>query len=75
LLALLRRERSTLEDTGRELLLEAAFRVACADGTIGSEERDTLRAIAAALGINEGVLDLEIARFRRQAAAGGAEIR
>lgn len=66
LLADLRQQRAQLDDNGRELILEAAFRVACADGSIGGEEERRLRAIAAALEISEGVLELEIARFQRQ---------
>ena len=65
----LERERSCLDDSGREIILESAFRVACADGVIeGSEER-RLRAIAHALDINEGVLELEILQFQREFAA------
>jgi tellurite resistance protein len=51
------------------MILEAAFRVACADGIIEPEEDQQLRGIADALCINEGVLELEIARFQRQRAA------
>jgi len=68
LLERLRMELPLLDDNGRELILESAFRVACADGEIEPEERDQLRAIANALAINEGVLELEIARFQRQMA-------
>ena len=57
-----------LDDNARELILESAFRVACADGVIESEEDAQLRAIAQVLAINEGVLELEIARFLRQLA-------
>jgi glutaminase len=66
LLAVLARERSSLDDNGREVILESAFRVACSDGSIEEEERVKLRAIARALGISEGVLELEIARFQRR---------
>ena len=66
LLERLRRELPLLDDNGRELILESAFRVACADGEIEPEEDLQLRAIAHALAINEGVLELEIARFQRQ---------
>ncbi|MCX5968357.1 MAG: glutaminase A [Cyanobacteria bacterium] len=71
-------EQAQLDDNVRELILEAAFRVACADGIIEPEEDHQLRGIANALGISEGVLELEIARFQRQhppqsaAAANGA---
>lgn len=68
LLKLLRRELPTLDDNGRELILESAFRVACADGEIEPEEHLQLRAIATALAINEGVFELEIAHFQRQLA-------
>ena len=40
--------------------------MACADGEIEPEEDLQLRAIAHALAINEGVLELEIARFQRR---------
>jgi len=68
LLERLGKELPLLDDNGRELILESAFRVACADGEIEPEERDQLRAIANVLAINEGVLELEIARFQRQMA-------
>ena len=66
-----------LDDNGRELILESAFRVACADGVmrapkIGSSEDRQLRAIAQALDIHEGVLELEILQFQRELAAGAA---
>ena len=66
LLERLRQELPLLDDNGRELILESAFRVACADGEIEPEEDLQLRAIARALAINEGVLELEIARFQRR---------
>lgn len=66
LLRRLRQELPGLDDNGRELILESAFRVACADGEIEAEEDQQLRAIASTLAINEGVLELEIARFQRQ---------
>lgn len=69
LLQRLRQELPSLDDNGREMILEAAFRVACADGTIEAEEDQQLRAIAEALAINEGVLELEIAQFQRQMGA------
>jgi tellurite resistance protein len=64
-------ERSKLDDNGREMILEAAFRVACADGTIEAEEDQQLRALAGALGISTGVLELEIGRFQRQVSISG----
>jgi len=69
LLQRLRDECLQLDDNAREMILEAAFRVACADGIIEPEEDLQLRGIADALCINEGVLELEIARFQRQRAA------
>ncbi|WP_416223699.1 hypothetical protein [Synechococcus sp. CBW1107] len=42
--------------------------MACADGTIEAEEDHKLRALAEALGISTGVLELEIGRFQRQVA-------
>ncbi|MEI7952746.1 MAG: glutaminase A [Synechococcaceae cyanobacterium ELA182] len=68
LLQRLAAEQLQLDDNARELILEAAFRVACADGEIEPEEDVQLRGIAGALGISEGVLELEIARFQRQRA-------
>lgn len=55
-----------LDDNACELILESAFRVACSDGEIEPEEGLQLRALAEVLAINEGVLELEIARFQRQ---------
>jgi glutaminase len=69
LLQRLATEQLQLDDNAREMILEAAFRVACADGEIEPEEDVQLRGIAGALGISEGVLELEIARFQRQRAA------
>lgn len=59
------------------MILELAFRVACAYGVmrapkIGSSEDRQLRAIAKALDIHEGVLELEILQFQRELAAGAA---
>jgi len=68
LLEILASERSSLDDNGREVILESAFRVACSDGSIEDEEGVKLRAIARSLGISEGVLELEIARFQRRLA-------
>ena len=65
-------EQVLLDDNVRELILEAAFRVACADGIIELEEDHQLRGIANALGISEGVLELAIARFQRQHPSRGA---
>lgn len=69
LLEQLRRERPQLDDNARGLILEAAFRVACADGLIEAEEEPLLRSLADALAISDPVLDLEIARFRDRAHA------
>lgn len=66
LLERLRQQLHLLDDNGRELILESAFRAACADGEIEPEEDLQLRAIAHALAINKGVLELEIARFQRR---------
>ena len=66
LVAQLCEDRPRLDDNARELILESAFRVACADGEIEPEEDQLLRSIAAALGIGAGVLELEIERFRRR---------
>jgi tellurite resistance protein len=66
LLARLGQQLPELDDNARELILESAFRVACSDGEIEPEEDLQLRALADVLAINEGVLELEIARFQRQ---------
>ena len=65
LLSQLDRDLPQLDDNARELILESAFRVACSDGEIEPEEERLLRSLAAALGINAGVLELEIDRFQR----------
>lgn len=54
-----------IDDQAREIILETAFRVACSDGTLEQEEQQQLRAIARALSIGEGVLDLEINAFQQ----------
>ena len=68
LISRLYQECSLLDDNGREMILESAFRVACADGIIQDSEDRQLRAIAKALAINEGVLELEISQFQRDVA-------
>ena len=68
LLSQLQRDLPKLDDNARELLLESAFRVACSDGEIEPEEERLLRSLAATLGINAGVLELEIERFERSRA-------
>ena len=68
LLSQLRRDLPQLDDNARELILESAFRVACSDGEIEPEEERLLRSLAEALGINAGVLELEIDRFQRSRA-------
>lgn len=73
LLHRLARQLPELDDNARELILESAFRVACSDGEIEPEEDRQLRALAHALAINEGVLELEIARFQRQMLAKAAK--
>jgi tellurite resistance protein len=53
-----------IDDSGRQIILDTAFRVACSDGTIEVEEEEKLRRVALALGIGDGVLELEINAFR-----------
>ncbi len=65
-LAGLRRERSRLDDNARGLILESVFRVVAANGRIEPGEDRFLRAVAQALAISEGVLELEIERFRQR---------
>jgi tellurite resistance protein len=69
LVACLLREQVQLDDNARELILEAAFRVACADSEIEPEQHSRLLAIAESLAIHPGVLELEIDRFQRRLAA------
>jgi tellurite resistance protein len=73
LIARLESERALLDDNAREMILESAFRVACADGVIEDSEDRQLRSIAKSLDINEGVLELEILQFQRELAANGLE--
>jgi glutaminase len=54
-----------IDDQAREIILETAFRVACSDGTLEPEEQQKLRQVARALGIGEGVLELEINAFQQ----------
>ena len=66
--AVLRRlaeECPSLDDNVRGLILDAAFRVACADGMVEPEEYERLAAIASTLGIHRGILDIQVDRFRR----------
>lgn len=50
-----------LDDKGRELMLESAFGVACADGEIEAQEEQRRRGLVGAVAIKAGVLELEIA--------------
>lgn len=59
-------EKEALDDNGREIIFESVFRVACADGEVESEEYEMLLKIAQALGIYDGIVDLEINRFKRK---------
>jgi glutaminase len=61
----LKKELPALDDNGRELILESAFRVACADGEVEAAEEQILQAIASALDVNKRVLELEISLFKR----------
>jgi len=65
LLRLLEQECNTLDDNVRSMILDAAFRVACADGEVETEEYARLLRIAQALGIHKGVLDIQVDRFKR----------
>ena len=75
LLAELEEQSGLIDDQARQIILETAFRVACADETIEAGEQDKLRRIAAALGISEGVIELAIDTFqqRRRTAGSAAE--
>lgn len=65
LLKTLARERAQLDDHVRALILESAFRVACSDGVVEEREHERLAGIAEALGIYQGILEMEIDRFQR----------
>jgi glutaminase len=73
LIAELSEQRDRIDDTACVIILETAFRVACADGIIATAERQKLQAIAAALGINPGVVQLEINAFQRAQNRGDTE--
>ena len=65
LIAELSEQRNHIDDKARLIILETSFQVACADGMIEAQEQEQLHAIARALGINEGVVQLEINAFER----------
>ena len=69
LIELLKKELPLLDDNACEMILESAFRVACADGEVEEEEEQMLQAIANALGVNKRALELEISLFKRHLAA------
>jgi glutaminase len=69
LIEILKKELPVLDDNARELILESAFRVACADGEVEEKESQMLQAISKALDVSEGVLELEIALFQRRMVA------
>ena len=65
LIAELAEQHHHIDDKARLIILETAFQVACADGMVEAQEQEQLHAIARALGINEGVVQLEINAFER----------
>ena len=65
-------EAGRIDDPARQIILDTAFRVACADGAIEAQEEATLRQVAAALGVCSGVLELEIHAFRQSRPSTGA---
>ena len=69
LIETLKKELPVLDDNACEMILESAFRVACADGEVEEEEEQMLQTIANALDINKRVLELEISLFKRHLAA------
>lgn len=69
LIEILKTELPVLDDNACEMILESAFRIACADGEVEVEEEQMLEAIADALDVNKRVLELEISLFKRQLAA------
>ncbi len=68
LISTLEKELPVLDDNARELVLESAFRVACADGEVEEKEEKMLLAIAKTLDVNKRVLELEISLFKRHLA-------
>ena len=66
LLCELAEQSGLIDDQARQIILETAFRVACSDGTLELEEQHKLRQLARALGIGEGVLELEINAFQQR---------
>ncbi len=66
LLAELEAQSGLIDDQARQIILDTAFRVACADETLEADEQNKLRAIARALGMNESVIELEIDTFQRE---------
>jgi tellurite resistance protein len=69
LIETLKKELSVLDDNACEMILESAFRVACADGELEPQEERMLQAIASALDVNNRALELEINSFKRRLAA------
>lgn len=69
LISELAEHRHRIDDNSRLIILETAFRVACADGRIEAQEQAQLQAIARALEINDGVLQLEIHAFAKARSA------
>ncbi|GAB0496111.1 hypothetical protein MMPV_007421 [Pyropia vietnamensis] len=59
------READVTDDMCRELLLEAAFKVAVADGKRHATEDALLRALAVALAVEPAVLEMRLAEFAK----------
>lgn len=53
-------EERFLDDTEKQLLIEAAVKITVADGAIAAQERDVLKMLARALNIDEVVLELHL---------------
>lgn len=65
------REAGVTDDLCRELLLEAAFKVAVADGVRHATEDALLRALAVALAVEPAVLEMRLAEFAKLPPVGG----
>lgn len=67
------RAAAVTDDLCRELLLEAAFKVAVADGVRHATEDALLRALAVALAVDPAVLEMRLAEFAKLPPVGGGD--
>ena len=57
--------RKGLTDGQKDLTVESAFAVACADGDIDIAEHELLKSLAAALGVSAGILELHVCKWQK----------